>query len=279
MLGSGDMKDKKEKIKLTKERETLLIPLYCKAVEAMRKNPIIIDEKAKEILGRIEYDFAQLRVPRKTAVTLCMRAGKIDAYTREFLANSPNSVVLHLGCGLDSRYLRVDDGKVEWYDLDFPDVIDLRKKFYKETANYHMISSSVTDLSWINTISTQGRDVFVVAEGLFMYLKEEEVKLLIIRLKESFPGCGLVFDAYSVLTAKQVKKHPSVKRTGAVVQWGIDDPKDIEKWAKGINLKEEWYFTQSEDIAKLGLGYRLLFGIAGLFSAANRAHRVLCYKL
>ncbi len=174
---------------------------------------------------------------------------------------------------------RVNNGQVYWYDLDFPDVIDLRKKFYEETDKYHMISSSVTELSWIDKISTQSRPVFVIAEGLFMYLREEDVKALIVKLKESFPGCSLVFDAYSVLTAKSVGRHPSLKKTGGAIQWGIDDAKDIEKWAEGISLKEEWYFTQSEDIEKLGFGFGLLFRFAGLFLAARRAHRILYYNL
>lgn len=273
------MMNNKEKIKLTEEKETLLVPLYCKALESKKQKPIIIDEKAKEILDRIDYDFAQLKTPKKTAVTLCMRAKRIDSYTKEFLAKNPNSVVCHLGCGLDSRYERLNNGKVEWYDLDFPDVIDLRKKFYEETNRYHMIPSSVTELRWIDTITTQGRPVFIVAEGLFMYLKEEDVKALIVKFKESFPGCSLVFDAYSVLTAKSVGRHPSLKKTGAVIHWGIDDPKDIEKWTEGISLKEEWYFTQSEDIKKLGFVYEILFKVAGLFLAAKRAHRILYYNL
>ncbi|HZD59079.1 MAG TPA: class I SAM-dependent methyltransferase [Anaerolineae bacterium] len=273
------MTDYKEKIQLTEEQETLLVPLYSKAIEGQQPNPIFIDKKAQEILEHIEYDFAKLKIPRKTAVMLSIRAKKIDAYTREFLASHPRGVVIHLGCGLDSRYTRVNNGEVEWYDLDLPAVIDLRRKFYKETAMYHMISSSVTDLGWIDTISPRGRPVLVIAEGLLMYLKEEEIKALILKLKEAFPGCGLVFDAFSVLTAKRVKKHPSIKRTGAVVQWGIDDATMIEQWAEGIRLREEWYFTQSEDIEKLGFGYRLSFRVAGLFTAAKKAHRILYYNL
>ncbi len=269
----------KERIRLTEEQETLLIPLYSKAMESQQPNPIFFDKKAQEILEHIEYDFAKLRIPRKTAVMLCMRAKKIDFYTQEFLADHPKNVVIHLGCGLDSRYTRVNRGEVEWYDLDMPEVIDFRRKFYKETDKYHMLPSSVTDLDWTDSISPGALPVLVLAEGLFMYLKEEEVKALILKLKETFPGCGLAFDAYSVLTAKSAKKHPSIKKTGAVIHWGIDDATTIEQWAEGIRLNEEWYFTQSKDIEKLGFGYRLAFRIAGLFTAAKKAHRVLFYSL
>lgn len=273
------MASNKVKIRLTEEKETLLVPLYCKALDGSRLAPILADEKSKEILGQIEYDFARLKIPKGTAVTLCMRAKKLDSYVREFLAKNPNSVVAYLGCGLDARYARVATKDVEWYDLDLHDVIDLRKRFYRETETYHMIPASVMELDWIDSISAKGRPVFIVAEGLFMYLTEEDVKALIIKLKESFPGCDLAFDAYSVLTARNAKKHPSIRKTGSTIQWGIDDAKQIEGWAEGINLKEEWYFSQSADIKNLGLGYRLMFKIADVFAVAKRAHRILHYIL
>ncbi len=142
-----------------------------------------------------------------------------------------------------------------------------------------MIPSSVTDTGWIDSISPGGRPVLVIAEGLFMYLEEEEVRALILALKKSFPGCELVFDAYSTLTVKRVTKHPSLKKTGVTIKWGIDDATEIEKWAKGIRLVEEWYFTQAEEIEKLESLYRLAFRIAGLFTAAKKAHRILHFAL
>lgn len=273
------MVDEKEKILLTQEAETLLIPLYSKATESRRPNPIFVDEKAQEILSQADYDFAHLRVPRKTSISLCIRANKLDDYTRRFLADHPQSVVIHLGCGLDSRCLRVDHEKAEWYDLDMPQVIELRRKFYEESPTYHLIPSSVTDLSWTDAVSTQGRPVLVVAEGLLMYLKEEDVKALFLRLKEVFPGCHLACDVFSVLTARRVKDMSSLKQTGAVIQWGIDDAGAIEKWAPGIRLKEEWYFAQAEEINRLGAFYRLAFRLAGLFNMANKAHRILYFNL
>ena len=261
---------------LREEQETLLIPLYCKA---QKENPIFFDEKAQEILQRIDYDFAQLNIPQKTCLTLCLRARQMDDYTREFLANDPKSTVVHLGCGLDSRYSRVGNDEVEWYDLDMPEVIELRRKFYEETDKYHLLAFSATDLRWIDIISSTGQPVLVIAEGLLMYLTEEEVKALILNLKETIPGCSLIFDAYSTMTAKRVKEHPSLKKTGARVHWGVDDPRTIEEWEDNIHLQEEWYFTQAEDIEKLGWNYRLGFKAAGLFTMARRAHRILYFTL
>jgi O-methyltransferase involved in polyketide biosynthesis len=266
----------RESVSLTAEQETLLITLYSKTEGC--PVPFLEDEASWRIVERIEYDFSRLKVPLGTRLTVCLRAKRIDDYVREHLASQPASVVLHLGCGLDSRYVRTDNGEVEWYDLDLPDVIELREKLFEKTDRYHMVPSSVTDPSWLESIP-RGRAVFVVAEGLMMYLGEGEVRSLVLRLKKAFPGCGLVFDAFSELTARNVKRHASVRETGAVIHWGIDDAREIEGWAEGIRLREEWFFVRSEEIAKLGWGYRLIFKLAGLFEAANRAHRLLYYEL
>lgn len=265
----------KEKISLTREQETLLIPLYSKAQE----NPLFNDEKARQILAAVDYDFDRLKTPEKTAVTLRIRAKQLDAYTRRFIKIHPDALILHLGCGLDSRCERVERSGTQWFDLDMPDVIALRRKFYAETETYHMIASSVTDLSWLDQVSSDGRPVFVVAEGLLMYLQESEVKALILALHQKFPGCEFAFDAFSKLTADRVGAHPSLQKTGATIQWGIDDPHQIEQWATGIHLIQEWYFSQEMDLDRLSWFYRFMLRLAGSIEAANRAHRLLYYTL
>jgi O-methyltransferase involved in polyketide biosynthesis len=273
------MSTPKEKIRLNEEAETLLITLYSKAIETQRPDPILVDKKALEIVNQVDYDFNLLKVPQKTVAMVLLRARKMDGYTRDFLARYPQSLVLHLGCGLDSRCLRVAPYQGNWYDLDFPDVISLRRKFYQENDNYHMIATPVTDLSWIDQVEAQGRPVLVLAEGLMMYLREAEVKSLVLRLKEIFPGCHLVFDVFSQMTAKSVGAHPSLQKTGASVYWGIDDNRQIESWEEGIQLQEEWFFTQSEALDKFSPGFRLALRLAGLIPAARKAHRILFFTL
>jgi O-methyltransferase involved in polyketide biosynthesis len=188
-------------------------------------------------------------------------------------------LVLHLGCGLDSRCERVERARTQWVDLDMPDVIALRSKFFAETETYHMIASSVTDLSWKDKVSSDNRAVLVVAEGLLMYLYENDVKALILSLHQKFPGCEFAFDAFSKLTADRVQAHPSLQKTGAAIHWGIDDPHEIERWADGINLKEEWFFSQEPDLNRLSWFYRFMFRLTGSIQAANRAHRLLYFTL
>ncbi|HSR33397.1 MAG TPA: class I SAM-dependent methyltransferase [Anaerolineae bacterium] len=264
------------KVTLTPEQETLLITLYAKAQPG---NPLLFDPMAQDILNRVDYDFARLRVPYKTVVLVCQRAKKLDIVTRGFLDEHPGGVVLQLGCGLDSRFLRVDDGRVNWYDLDMPPVVELRHHFFAESERYHMIAASVTDLEWVNTVASDGRPVLVVAEGLLMYLDEADVRRLVLKLHETFPGCRLIADVFSRLTARSATNHPSLKSTGATIGWGIDDPRELESWAPGLRLLEEWYFSDDPDLARISFGYRVAYRLAGAFKMVQRAHRIVYYQL
>ena len=271
------MANNKQKIRLTAEQETLLITLYAKANAC--PDVLMADKKSQEILAQIDYDFSQLKVPIGTSLTVCIRARKIDETVQAFLASHPGSGVVYLGCGLDSRCTRIKHEDVEWYDLDMPEVIELRRNFFEESSEYHMIPCSVTDLIWTESIADKNPIGLIIAEGLTMYLSEAQVKSLVLKLKACFPGSLLVFDAYSKLTARRVKDHPSLRKTVSKIQWGIDDPKSIENWAEGIKLQEEWFFTQSNAIGQLAFRYQLIFKITGLFMTAKRAHRILIYEL
>ena len=266
----------KRKVALTSEQETLLITLYAKA---QPDNPLFFDPMAREILNRVEYDFASLNVPYKTVVLVCQRAKKIDAVTRDFLAEHPGGVVLQLGCGLDSRFWRVDDGRANWYDLDMPAVVELRRHFFPDSERTQLIASSVTDLEWMDRVTADGRPLLVVAEGLLMYLGEADVRRLLLRLYETFPGCRLIADVFSKMTARSAANHPSLKQTGATIGWGMDDPSELETWAPGIHLLEEFYFSDDPDLARLNLRYRVAYRLAGAFKMVRQAHRIVYYQL
>lgn len=268
-----------EKIKLTAEKETLLIPLYGKAMESKQVKPLLIDRKALEIVEAVDYDFASLHIPRKTNVMMCLRATMMDATVADFLKAYPEGVVLHLGCGLDARILRVQQTHGQWYDVDFEEVIDLRRHFYQDGPSYHQVGSSVTAPGWIEALSTVQAPVLVVAEGLMMYLRETEIQELLMRLKKHFGAYTLLFDAYSTLTAKSAKNHPSLKRTGAVIHWGLDEPESLSHWDADIRFIRESAFSDCPQIAQLSGGMRTMFRLAGVFKMARRAHRVLTFQV
>lgn len=174
--------------------ESLLVTLYLRAMESQRPDALIKDEKAVALVTQMSYDFDQIRrIPLSEAnkLVIILRNREFDRYARDFLAHHPEAVVVHIGCGLDSRFERVDNGQVEWYDLDLPDVIALRRKFIgDERERYHLLGCSMLDNAWLETVSAHRQRPFLfMAEGVFMYFKEAQVKSLVLKLRP-FSGCG-----------------------------------------------------------------------------------------
>lgn len=266
-------------ITLSKEKETLLVPLYGKAIDNHKKRPILYDVKAEEMVRDIDYDFKSLKIPGKTSLMMCLRAKLIDNFTKDFLKGKGNTVVIHLGCGLDSRCFRINSQYSKWFDLDFEDVICIRKEFFQESEKYQMITSSVTQPEWIEKIPNGFDNYLVIAEGLFMYLKEDEIKTLLARVKDRVGNFTLIFDAFSVYTAKKVMNHPSIKKTGAQVHWGLDDSKGIETWNSGYRFEKEIHLTSNQEIERLGWGVRSMYKLAHLIPMARNAQRILVYSI
>jgi O-methyltransferase involved in polyketide biosynthesis len=153
----------KLKICLQEEMETLLIPLYSRAV--MSKKGLFKDEDAESAVARIDYGFSRLAVKEKTQIMLAIRSKRIDDFTRQYLADHPGGVVLYLGCGLDSRAKRLGFPAKLWYDIDFPEIISIKQQLHQETKSYRYIASSVTDWTWMDKAEFSNGAVLVIAEG------------------------------------------------------------------------------------------------------------------
>lgn len=227
--------------------ETLFFTLYLRARETQRPDALIKDEKAAALVARMSGGFDRARrVPMSEVnkTTIILRNREFDRYARDFLARHPRGVVVHIGCGLDSRFDRVDDGRVEWYDLDFPNVIELHRKLLGgEGGRYHLLSCSVFDNAWPDAMSAHRRcPVLFLAEGVCMYCEEAQVKRLVLTLRDRFPDSELVFDAFSPLHVRVSNLQAPADKLGAPLRWGIWRGRKIEGWGDCIRLLGEWGF-------------------------------------
>ncbi len=232
--------------------ETLLLPLYIRAIESQRPDALIKDDKVVALFEQIRYDsswMTKMRVDEEDKVGLVLRNRELDHYVRDFLARNSEGVVVHIGCGLDSRFERVGNGQVEWYDLDLPEVIELRRKLIGgEAARYHLLACSVLDSAWLGVVSAHHpRPFLFLAEGVFMYFEEAQVKSLVLTLRDHFPGAELVFDAFSPFLVRMNNLRISRTKIGARYHWGLKRGQDLESWGDGITLLDEWFvFSRPE---------------------------------
>jgi O-methyltransferase involved in polyketide biosynthesis len=232
--------------------ETLLITLYIRALESQRPDALLKDEKAVALVRQMDQDFLRdklAKIQEESQVATVLRNREFDRHTQDFLARCPEAVVIHIGCGLDTRFERVDNGLVEWYDLDLPDVIELRRKLIGgEGARHHFLACSVLDSAWLDTVSVhRPRPFLFLAEGVFMYLEEAQVKSLVLTLRERFPGAELVCDAFTPFFVWANNLRVTLTKIGARSHWALKRGKDLERWGDGICLLDEWFpFTSSE---------------------------------
>jgi methyltransferase (TIGR00027 family) len=231
--------------------ETLLVTLYIRAIESQRPDALIKDEKALELVTRMSYDFNRIRLlhlSEENKLVIILRNREFDRYAQDFLRRHPDAVVVHIGCGLDSRFERVDNGQVEWFDLDLPDVIELRHKLIgDEGGRYHLLGCSVLDDVWRKTVSEHRlRPLLFLAEGVSMYLKEAQVKSLVLTLRDRFPGAELVFDAFSPLHV--LRSNLQTAKFGFRCHWGVWHGREIEGWGDGIHQLGEWGFFDEPEL-------------------------------
>jgi len=227
--------------------ETLLITLYIRALESQRPDALLIDEKALDLVNRKDYDFSRFtkfKMDEADKLAIILRNREFDRYARDFITRHSEAVVVHIGCGLDSRFERVDNGLVEWYDLDLPEVMDLRRELVGgEGPRYHHLAYSVFDQAWIEILGVYRNKPFLfLAEGVFMYFQEAQVSSLVLALRDNFPGAELVCDVFSpyIVWANNLRFRISPTKIDARYHWGLKNGKDVESWGNGIRLLDGW---------------------------------------
>ncbi|WP_337885503.1 class I SAM-dependent methyltransferase [Fischerella thermalis] len=223
-------------------QETLLITLWARAVEINQLDPILTDPIAADILTRIDYDFQKLLQEKSSQTAVCIRGKAFDKIVSEFLQKYPQTPVVEIGAGLNTRFERLDNGSLRWFDLDLPDAMTVRKSFFEESDRRQFISASVLETEWIESVnaSTDGPILFI-AEGVLLYFSEQQVKTLFATLAEQFPGSWIVFDAISRLLLAVRHRFDAVKHTSAKFQWGIWNIQEIETWDSRYQLCRSLY--------------------------------------
>jgi O-methyltransferase involved in polyketide biosynthesis len=226
----------KVSVDLSGAAQTMLATLYLKALDADFDRPVLGDRYAKEAVSRLDYNFREIGITASWAPLITVRTAQYDIWARQFLAVHQECTVVHLGCGLDSRVFRLDPGPgVQWYDVDYPAVITLREKIFPIRPRYHLIATSATDPSWLDQIPAD-RPVLFLAEGISMYLTEDDGVALLRRVVEHFPSGELQVDFYNWLAIKSQKSHTLVRRTGSTLYWAVNSPQDILSRIPGVRL-------------------------------------------
>ena len=222
--------------------ETLLIPLYMRAKESRRKDAILRDLQAEQLVESIEYDYSKFDGAKLSAIGCVVRGLYFDNAIRRFIATRKNPIVVNVGCGLDTRYQRIEEhDKAIFYEMDLPEVIDLRRDLLPEPAGDHYIAGSLLETQWMDDLRKkhpEGEFVIVI-EGVLMYFYEKQVKTFLHHVAERFGGGELWFDVCGTMMSRHGVKPDSLREHEAQIRSGLSDGRLVEQWEPRLRLLEQ----------------------------------------
>jgi O-methyltransferase involved in polyketide biosynthesis len=258
--------------------ETLLIPLYGRATLTQQRSALIADPRAVEMVEAIDYDFS----PFDGAPSLfgaVLRTRMLDLWVREWLRAHPTGTVVEIGAGLNTRFERVDNGRAHWLEVDLPDAMALRRRFFADSDRRRLMAASVTDDSWVTAATALSGPWFVVAEAVLCFLPEAEVRRALGHMlavtASGQPGSEVAIDTWGTWMRDHQDDHDALKVVNARVEWFCDTPAEIEALAPGLRSAES--ITLADAPAEL-LG-RLSADEREMVEAARDQPQLATYKL
>ena len=214
-----------------------MVPLYARALENRKKRPILEDPAATRIVDSIDWDFR--RFGQRWRVEGCvLRSAMFDFLVRNFLERHPDGTVVEIGSGLNTRFERLDNGKVHWFDLDLPDIVELRRKFFSDSERRTTLAASVLDCDWIAAVRRSPGPYFFLAETVLVYLEDAQVKTALRQIATYFPKATIALDNVAPRGLDRGNKDFVRRKMDARFVWSCADPIVIEHWNIGLRLVE-----------------------------------------
>ena len=254
--------------------KTMYIPLYGKAYVSER-GLFLNDKKAEEIWEAEKFPLKGKSKSKWLAYYMGIRSAVFDEWLNQRMTDLQDAVIIHIGSGMDSRIIRVGNENHKWYDVDFLEVIEERKRHYAETDNYKMIAGDVRDCSWLTTIEEK-KSAIVVMEGVSMYLTVDEMRNLADSLCTHFESIMLLVDAYTSFAAKMSKRRNPINDVGVTEVYGIDTPQAYQS-EKLAFVKEHTMIPQKYIDELKGLE-RFIFAKLYAGSFSKKLYRLFEYK-
>lgn len=257
-------------IPLTDVSCTMLLMLYGRVLESRSANPILQDPKAEEIVSKINDSMlhsecklfrrlGQFKISRELVGHAALRARQYDFYTQEFMKEHPTCSVVNLGCGMDTRFWRIDNGTIRFFDLDLPEVIELKRRLVEETDRYTMVGRSVLDYEWMDFMLADENPVILLAEGLFMYLPSQDVRALLSVVGQRVKTGQLIAEVVNEKYTRGFNKWLIYFKLRYEIGFdnppaylcGIRDSDELEKWSPRLHFMDDWVYFDV-DTEKLG---------------------------
>ena len=277
-----------KKIEMTGVPETMIQTLYARAMESEREGHLIYDKKAMEIVKEMDYDFTKAKEDAMMRNGVVARTIVLDELVQNYVTAHPNAVVINIACGLDTRFYRVDNGKLRWFNLDLPVTIEVRKKFLEETGRVSVLPYSAMDEAWAEEVhktlseeekadkkdkengkanEKETRLTLVIMEGLTMYLSLEEVRKIFEIIRNHFTDATVLVETMSPFVVKHIKEK-SIEASKAKFTWGIKNGRTLAKELPGFEAVKD--ISLVEGMKKLYPVYGIIGKIPAVRNISNQ---------
>ena len=259
-----------EKIKVSIDAvpETMLQTMYARARESQKPDAVIHDEKAVEIIQKLDYDFSLADKDAPMSSGVIARTIILDRLVSDYLGKHQNTLVVNIACGLDTRCYRNEGKYARWYNIDLPDTINVRKQFLQEEGPViYQIAESAMDSSWADRIEYNGEPVLVIIEGLTMYLNEADVKKIFEIIDNKFNHAYVLVEIMNPFIAAHIKEK-SIDKSNAKFSWGIKNGKELEKLIPPFKFIAD--HSLAEGMAEFVSGYKVLSKIPAVSNVSNK---------
>ncbi len=267
-------------VEFTGVRTTALLELYLRKLDSESRHPILGDPTAGPAVDKIDFDFTRFTAMDIARFAVGVRSRIMDDWIRDFVADRPDAIVLDLGSGLDSRAQRIQlDPGQQWYDIDLPDVSALAGQLYPPDSGRRLIGASVTTPHWLRSLPTD-RPAMLVADGLFNFLSEDEVRTTLGQLIDHLRGGELVFNITSSVVARQRARHPVklFQEFGIVEKWFLDSPEALTVLEPRLRHLATRSLMDKAMLARTPLYYRAMGALVRAVPSWNNSGWILRYR-
>ena len=249
-------------------QETLIIPLFARYQGSLIYPELCKDDTLKPLIDSLDYDFSNYD---NTLDSAAGRFGALEVLTREYamvceieayLQTYPGAAVVNLGCGLLDFGPRIRNKNCHIYNVDFPDVIEVRRQLIPEKENVTCIGTDLNDQSWFTGIEKENGAIFVAC-GVFYYFTNEQMRKLLSGMAAYFPDGIVCFDecnrtGVKMMTKKWIKKAANIDVNALFAV--SNAKKEIGPWSPNFrNVSAKPYMEgYSDEYKKHGMMSRIL---------------------
>ena len=220
--------------------KTMLLTLFAKAKHSQQKNHKFFDSKAIEVISKVDYDFSIAEKDKFMQMGTISRTIVLDEMVSDYIIEHPECTIVNIASGMDTRFNRLDNGKINWYNVDLENSVKYRLEYIEDTDRVRTLAYSAMDPSWAQEILIRN-DVLFIVEGLTMYLNQDDVKDIINIIDANFDECTVFMEIMPPVSVKNTKEE-SIEDTDSKFIWGLEKGHELTKfngnfkWIKDVNL-------------------------------------------